>query len=676
VARVLAAIGGESDASIHWVSPEGAWQLGPVRGRASKLEAEFIGERAREAARLRRLAELAIRRGELLSAREQIAQRIAELNQSESMAIEERRGLPDHELVRAAGAAIDAAVTAVQRMTEARQAARSREAEASSQHQAARAARDADAADLGLSSWVDRVEQLTSATAEYREALAGLSPTVRAWQLAWRALNEAQQRVGQTRDILTKSAARYTEASRLHEESRGRVEALSGALGVSESELLDRHGREKSRRETLTQALERERQSERTALGAVAAAESNVVRFTAERQERETSRQAAIGHLRTLGEHGLLREADADLAQQADTEEAWSPTFAVDLARTLNEHLQDAPLADDAWQRQQQDVFQHIDTLRDELIPHGYHPDATPVDEGLVLVRCPFQGRPCAMSELDAVLAEDLTLRQRLLDEREREVIENHLLGEAAAELQRLIRDAERWVENTNNEITARPTSTGMQLKFVWEVDPDGPPGLEAARRQLLRANALWTPDERAGLARFLQERIRAERTADESGTWRDQLAAALDYRRWHRFAILRQQDGQWRRLTRTTYGTGSGGEKALALTIPQFAAAAAHYASAGPHAPRLILLDEVFVGIDSDMRAKCMGLLATFDLDFVMTSEREWGCYPTLPGLSICQLASRAGIDAVLVTPWVWNGAELREVQRVEQGPAISASA
>ncbi len=73
--------------------------------------------------------------------------------------------------------------------------------------------------------------------------------------------------------------------------------------------------------------------------------------------------------------------------------------------------------------------------------------------------------------------------------------------------------------------------------------------------------------------------------------------------------------------------------------------------------APRLILLDEAFVGIDADMRAKCMGLIETFDLDFVMTSEREWGCYQTLPGLAIYQLSTRSDIDAVGLTRWVWNG-------------------
>ncbi|MCP4654146.1 MAG: hypothetical protein GY856_01875 [bacterium] len=58
-------------------------------------------------------------------------------------------------------------------------------------------------------------------------------------------------------------------------------------------------------------------------------------------------------------------------------------------------------------------------------------------------------------------------------------------------------------------------------------------------------------------------------------------------------------------------------------------------------------------------MRSKCMGLLDSFDLDFVMTSEREWGCYATLPGLAIYQLATRPGIDAVGLTRWVWNGRE-----------------
>ena len=60
---------------------------------------------------------------------------------------------------------------------------------------------------------------------------------------------------------------------------------------------------------------------------------------------------------------------------------------------------------------------------------------------------------------------------------------------------------------------------------------------------------------------------------------------------------------------------------------------------------------------------AKCLGLLATFDMDVVMTSEREWGCYPQVPGLAICQLSRQDGVDAVLVTPWQWDGRERRRM-------------
>ncbi len=51
------------------------------------------------------------------------------------------------------------------------------------------------------------------------------------------------------------------------------------------------------------------------------------------------------------------------------------------------------------------------------------------------------------------------------------------------------------------------------------------------------------------------------------------------------------------------------------------------------------------------------MDLLRAFDLDFVMTSEREWACYSTVPAIAIYQLSARSGIDAVGVTRWVWNG-------------------
>ena len=74
------------------------------------------------------------------------------------------------------------------------------------------------------------------------------------------------------------------------------------------------------------------------------------------------------------------------------------------------------------------------------------------------------------------------------------------------------------------------------------------------------------------------------------------------------------------------------------------------------------MLLDEAFAGIDDEARASCMGLIREFDLDFVMTSEREWGCYAEIPGLNICQLVRREDMDAIFVSRWSWDGRERRE--------------
>ncbi len=206
---------------------------------------------------------------------------------------------------------------------------------------------------------------------------------------------------------------------------------------------------------------------------------------------------------------------------------------------------------------------------------------------------------------------------------------------------------------------------------FAWTPSnpfrPKQPPPRECPpqpcrRRRLATASRPPTAPGPA-LAQFLQGRIGAAQAEDEDGSWRDHLASALDYRRWHRFVVERQQDGQWRRLDRRTYGTGSGGEKALALTLPRFAAAAAYYRSAAAHAPRLVMLDEAFAGIDPTMRAQCLGVLEQFDLDVVMTSELEWGCYPTVPALGIYHLSAFPGIDAVGVTRWIWNGRERRQI-------------
>jgi hypothetical protein len=269
--------------------------------------------------------------------------------------------------------------------------------------------------------------------------------------------------------------------------------------------------------------------------------------------------------------------------------------------------------------------------------------------------------------ELADHFAGEVNHRERLFHEREREVIENHLIDQMAAHLHERLRDGAELVSGMNDEVETRPMSTGMKLRFKWEVDPELGDAGQRVRKLLDTSPSLWRPEQRDEVALFLRDRIDQARSDAPELPPSEQLERGLDYRLWHRFAIERYQDGRWVRLTRRTHGTSSGGEKAIALTVPQLAAASAHYLSARSDAPRLILLDEAFVGVDGDMRKKCMSLLVAFDLDVVMTSEREWGTYDTVPALSICQLATLPGIDAIHTTRWTWNGTNLKRESKGE---------
>jgi uncharacterized protein (TIGR02680 family) len=402
------------------------------------------------------------------------------------------------------------------------------------------------------------------------------------------------------------------------------------------------------------------------AIGARGKAEGRREELTDQLKTATDERAAAAESLRRFTTTGLLAVALPELAVP-DPGEPWAPDPTVRLARKVNDELADTPDDDPTWDRAQKRVNDELKTLTDTLSQQGNKASGDLFEDGLV-VEVEFQGKPATVPELTDALATEVADRERLLSEREREILENHLVNEVASTLQELISAAEAQVAGMNVELDERPTSTGMRLRLQWRPREDGPAGLAAARERLLRQTAdAWSEDDRAAVGGFLQARIAEVRARDSAGTWLEHLTEALDYRNWNRFVIQRHQNGQWKPAT----GPASGGERVLAASVPLFAAASSHYASAGsPHAPRLVTLDEAFAGVDDNARAKYLGLLAAFDLDVVMTSEREWGCYPEVPGLAISQLSRTDDVAAVLVTNWEWDGRKRTKVGRRDPAP------
>lgn len=654
VRAVLRQIGLGKGAGTVWVEGTGHWQLGPLQGRWSKPAAQHIGQASREAERRRRMAEL---NSLIETAKEKINAIGCELEALTQRAARLRREVleaPNDGNVRRALAQVEAVRQTVagmrQRLTEAEaRATEARRAMAVSTEE-----RDQAAGDLGIAEWIDKLTELAEATHKYNQTLAELWPALRtqsearsrfavAVERAARATRNRDLRKTQLLDMQGKAAA-----------AQEKFKTLEGTVGAAVREV-----QQKLEEATKRVGIVREKKN---AVGQQktgqeikrAIAQTKISETNGELSTKEAERSGTItGLVAFVG----TRQLSVAHSEFSDVEPgAWSVARAVELARRIEAALSNVDHGEEAWNRNQKEIHGHFETLQGSLRAHGYAPEAS-MSDGIFVVSVQFQGRSCTIAQLRDSVMTIILERQQLLDAREREVLENYLIDEVAEYLHDLLHRALNWKDEINEELADRPMSTGMKLRFLWEPISELPPTFAEARRLLLGARGTWSPVERAAVGEFLQQQIKAVRAANDTGTWQDHLGQAFDYRKWHQFGVERKQDGVWKRLTRRTHGTGSGGEKAIALTLPQLAAAAAHYRSADKAAPRLILLDEAFVGVDKNMRAKCMDLLRVFDLDVVMTSESEWGCYQTVPAIAIYQLSAREGIDAVHATRWVWNG-------------------
>jgi len=667
VENVLAAIGlgGAGLAEYEhptWVSPDGGFRVGVLRGNWSKKSALFIGEGAREAARRTRLAALAERRTQILAELDRIAGALRTIHGHIEALAERLRSLPSEEPLREAHTRLSAENEAVRRLTERADEAADEAADRQSRAEEAEADVASYASDTGLPSHREELAEVRDAVSAYRAALAALLPAAGAAARSQDASRDAEIEAETAADALAAAEEAHSQARREAEGAAEHRRVLMETMGASVEELFRKLDEVKIAREQRDSAEKTTRTERDKALTARSHADGRREQIRADIDGAVADRDAAVLALRAFAQTGLLAAALPDL-ESPPPGEPWAPTPAVALARSIHQALEQIEDGERAWELIQQRISTEHKTLTDALTRHG-HSVGMSLHDGVMVVDVVFQGRAQDVPSLAAALDLEVDQRGRLLSAKERELLENHLVGEVAGALQELIAAAEDQVLAMNEDLQARPTSTGMTLRLQWLPAKDAPEGLEKVRAKLLRQSSdAWRPEDRALVGQFLQQRIAADRQEHTGDSWTDQLTRALDYRAWHRFGIERKQDGQWRPAA----GPASGGERVLAASVPLFAAASSHYTSGRPTAPRLIALDEAFAGVDDDSRAKCLGLLASFDLDVVMTSEREWACYPTVPGIGIAQLARHDGIDAVLVTPWRWDGRERRSLPRPE---------
>ncbi|MBR2076365.1 MAG: TIGR02680 family protein, partial [Exiguobacterium sp.] len=135
-------------------------------------------------------------------------------------------------------------------------------------------------------------------------------------------------------------------------------------------------------------------------------------------------------------------------------------------------------------------------------------------------------------------------------------------------------------------------------------------------------------------------------------------LREVLDYRKWFSFILYFERTNEPKRdLSNNHFFKFSGGEKAMAMYIPLFAACYSRYKEAADTAPYIISLDEAFAGVDENNIREMFEIVEQLGFDYIMNSQILWGDYDTISSLSVCELLRPKNADFVTVLHYVWDG-------------------
>jgi hypothetical protein len=252
-----------------------------------------------------------------------------------------------------------------------------------------------------------------------------------------------------------------------------------------------------------------------------------------------------------------------------------------------------------------------------------------------------------------------------LLSAKQDQALRNLLQGLIARELADKLHAARELVGLMNRRLDAVTTSHGIGVTLRWTRRDDLDAGLAGTIDLLAKPPDLRTPDEDGELSSALSARIAEARAEDPEAPYRELIGRVLDYRAWHRMAVILRRPGRAdERLTRRT--ALSEGEKKVVSYLPLFAAVAAScdaLAEAEPAVPRFVLLDDAFAKVSEDNHAKLFGLLVELDLDFIATSERLWGTHDTVPELAIIEVLRDADLGVIVLEHSHWDGTSRTEV-------------
>ena len=279
-----------------------------------------------------------------------------------------------------------------------------------------------------------------------------------------------------------------------------------------------------------------------------------------------------------------------------------------------------------------------------------------------------WDGKKLYLADFVNLLKDAIDSTELLIQEKDRELFENILADTLSRKLSRRITESRKWIKDMSTLMSKMETSMALSFSLDWKsknAEGDNELDTKELEKFLRMDKELLKDEDIERVAAHFRSKIRiAKQMAEENKepvNYIDLVRDALDYRRWFEFKMHYYRDGAGRKeLTNGAFNRFSGGEKAMAMYVPLFAAVNAQYKKSDyPDHPRMIALDEAFAGVDEMNISSMFELVQKLEFDYIMNSQSLWGCYATVPTLRIAELLRPGNASVVTVINYQWNGHE-----------------
>lgn len=279
-----------------------------------------------------------------------------------------------------------------------------------------------------------------------------------------------------------------------------------------------------------------------------------------------------------------------------------------------------------------------------------------------------WNGKKVYMEEFFQILKNSIDETELLIQQKDRELFEDILSQTISRQLTERIAESRKWVKDMSVLMKNMDTSMGLSFSLDWKpraAENDTEIDTLELEQILLRDKELLTIDDITRVASHFRSKIRTEKMKQEEAggmvNYMELVRETLDYRKWFEFQMSYRKNEETKKpLTNAAFNRFSGGEKAMAMYVPLFAAVNAQYQKAEKEDhPRIIALDEAFAGVDDKNISSMFELVHILDFDYIMNSQALWGCYEKVQGLRIAELLRPLNSQIVTVIRYTWNGHE-----------------